>query len=76
MLFKKLRFIDAGSCNSSCHQRFMRGKFFKNEISDNVSRNSWPCSERLDLLSVERYELKIDLDAFVDEFDSDDETDF
>jgi len=30
----------------------------------------------LDLLSVERYELKIDLDAFVDEFDSDDETDF
>jgi len=38
----------------------MREKFFKNEISEKIPRNSM-ISERLgiiDLLSVERYELK------------------
>ena len=32
------------SCNSSRHQRFMREKFFKNEISENISQefhNQW-----------------------------------
>jgi len=59
-LLKKLRLIVTGSCNSSRHQRFMREKFFINEISENIPRNSMT-SERLgniDLLSVERYELK------------------
>jgi len=34
-LLKKLRLIVTGSCNSSRHERFMREKFFKNEISEN-----------------------------------------
>ena len=45
--------------------------FFKNEIRKTFSGNSIT-SERLgntDLLSVQRYELKIDLDDLVDEFD-------
>ena len=37
-LLKKLRFIVTGSCNSSRHQCFMREKFFKNEISENISQ--------------------------------------
>jgi len=51
----------------------MREKFFKNEISETIPRNS-KTSERLgnvDLLSVERTrDEKIELDDFVDEFDS------
>jgi len=35
-LLKKLRLIVIGSCNSSRHQRFMRDRFFKNEISENI----------------------------------------
>ena len=35
---EKLRLIVAGSCNSSRHQCFMREKFFKNEISENISQ--------------------------------------
>jgi len=68
-----LRLIVTGSCNSSRHQRFMREKFFKNETSENISQK-FLASERLgsiDLLSVVRYtSWKIDLDDFVDEFDS------
>jgi len=30
--------IVIGSCNSSRHQRFMRERFFKNEISENFSQ--------------------------------------
>jgi len=37
-LLKQLRLIVTGSCNSSRHQRFMREKFFKNEISENLSQ--------------------------------------
>ena len=70
---KTLRLVVTGSCNSSHHQRFMREKFFKNEITEKIPRNSMT-SERLgnaDLLSVERVRAeKIDLDDFVDEFDS------
>jgi len=33
-----LRLIVADSCNSSRHQRFMREKFFKIEISENISQ--------------------------------------
>jgi len=36
---KKLRLIITGNWNSSRHQRFMRDKFFKTEISENVSQN-------------------------------------
>ena len=36
-LLNKLRLIVAGSCNSCRHERFMREKFFKNEISENNS---------------------------------------
>jgi len=49
-----------------------REKFLKNEINKNISQK-FLTSERLgniDLLSVERYELKIDLDDFVDESES------
>jgi len=35
---KKLRLIITGNCNSSRHQRFMREKFFKTEISENISQ--------------------------------------
>jgi len=38
-LLKKLRLIFIGSCNSSRHQRFMRNKFFKNGIRENISKN-------------------------------------
>ena len=37
-LLKKLRLIVIGSCNSSRHQCFTREKFFKNEISENISQ--------------------------------------
>jgi len=37
-LLKKLRLIVVGSCNSSRHERFLREKFFKNEISENNSQ--------------------------------------
>jgi len=37
-LLEKLRLIVTGSCNSSRHHRFMREKFFKNEISENISQ--------------------------------------
>jgi len=33
----KLRLIVTGSCTSSRHQRFMREKFFKSEIRENIS---------------------------------------
>jgi len=35
---KKLRLIVTGSCNSSHHQRFMREKFFKSEITEKISQ--------------------------------------
>ena len=35
-LLKKLRLVVTGSCNSSHHQRFMREKFFKNEITEKI----------------------------------------
>jgi len=37
-LLKQLRLIVSGSCNSFRHRRFMREKFFKNEISENLSQ--------------------------------------
>jgi len=37
-LLKKLRLIVIGSCDSSRHERFMREKFCKNEISENNSQ--------------------------------------
>ena len=37
-LVTKLRLIVSGSSNSSRHQCFMREKFFKNEISENISQ--------------------------------------
>jgi len=37
-LLKKLRLIVTGSCNSSRNQRFMREKFSKNEIRENISQ--------------------------------------
>jgi len=37
-LLQKLRLNVIGSCNSSRHQHFMREKFFKNEISENISQ--------------------------------------
>jgi len=37
-LLKKLRLIVSGRCNSSCQQRFMREKLFRNEISENISQ--------------------------------------
>jgi len=38
ILLKKLCLIVSGSCNSSRHERFMKEKFFKNEISENNSQ--------------------------------------
>jgi len=37
-VLKKLHWLVTGSCNSSDHQRFMQEKFFKNEISENISQ--------------------------------------
>ena len=37
-LLKKLRLIATGSCDFSRHRRFMREKFFKNEIRENISQ--------------------------------------
>ena len=37
-LFKKLHLIVVGSCNTSRHERFMREKFFKTQISENNSQ--------------------------------------
>ena len=49
----------------------MREKFFKTEISENISQKSYDRLDNTDLLSVERYELKnIDFDDFTDEFHS------
>jgi len=49
----------------------MREKFFKTEISENISQKSYDGLDNTDLLSVERYELKnIDFDDFTDEFHS------
>ena len=69
----KAALVVTGSCNSSHHQPFMREKFFKNEITENISQkfhDQWKIGY-VDLLSVERIRAeKIDLDDFVDEFDS------
>jgi len=65
--------VVTGTCNSSHHQSFMREKFFNKEITEKFPRNSMT-TERLgnvDLLSVERIPAaKMDLDDFVDVFDS------
>jgi len=37
-VLKKLHWLVTSSCNSSHHQRFMKEKFFKNEISENISQ--------------------------------------
>jgi len=37
-LLETLRLIVTGRCNSSRHERFMRGRFFTNEISENNSQ--------------------------------------
>ena len=70
---KKLRLIVTGSCNSSRHERFMRENFFQNEISENNSQKfSWPMKDWVTLiyLQLKGTSWKIDLDDFVDEFDS------
>jgi len=59
LLHKRQRLIVTGSCHSSHHRRFMREKFFKNEISVSLiyfkfKSTSW----------------KTDLHDFVDGFDS------
>jgi len=59
-LLKKLRLIVTGSCNSFRHERFMREKFSKKKLVKTIPKNSM-INKRLgniDLLSVERYELK------------------
>ena len=38
-LLEKQRLIVVGSCNTSRHERFMREKFFKTQISENNSQN-------------------------------------
>jgi len=68
-LLKKLRFIFTGCCNPSRHQRFMLEKFFKNEISENISQKFHRLGS-IELLSIERARAEeIDIDDIV-EFDS------